>query len=248
MLPDWEDRLRLRRTIFEDGLEFFEAGKGSAEANEAYIMLNQSHKTAHSDLHDYLLICAKDRSGKIVGAMDGHALGDTLVIGRSFSASTKTRELHILLYAAALAGRNPSFVVTYTKLGDFSIDTAGRLILFGRGMGMSAIPLKTTHLIFVRRMRKELDPISSGPEIAAILEKLKIFGELDLDAHIGEFSSKSVVPLIPLPLSPDSREHLHELRDVVNSLGLPAGQLEAVMATLRADYVSGRKDITPQAL
>ncbi len=248
MLPDWEDRLRLRRAVFEDGLEFFEAGKGSAESNEAYLMLNQSHKAPHSDLHDYFLICVKDRAGKMVGAIDGHAMGDLLVIGRSCSASPKTREIHILLYAAALAGKNPSYVATYTKLGDFSMDTAGRLILFGRGMGMSAIPLKTSHLVFLRRLGKELDPISNGAEIAGVLERLKVFGELELDAHISEFSSKSVVPLIPLPLSPDSREHLHELRDVVSALAIPAGQLDAVMATLRADYVSGRKDITPAAL
>ncbi len=113
---------------------------------------------------------------------------------------------------------------------------------------MSAMPLKTSHLIFVRRMHKELNPLSSGAEIAGMLEKLKVFGELELEGHIEEFRKKDAVALVPLPTSPDSREHLHELKDVVNALGLPAGQLDAVMASLRADYVSGRKDITPEAL
>ncbi len=249
LLPDWEDRLRLRRVIFEDGLQFFMMGKGTSEFEEAYLLLNQTHKLAHADLNDYFLICAKDRSGKVIAALDGHALSDDLlVIGRSFSGPSKKREMHVLLYAAALSGRSPSSVVCYTKLGDFSADTAGRLVFFGRGLGMSAIPLKTSHLIFVRRMRRELNPLSSGAEIAGLLEKLKVFGELELEGHIEEFRQKDAVALVPLPTSPDSREHLHELKDVVNALGLPAGQLDAVMASLRADYVSGRKDITPEAL
>ncbi|MFN7991204.1 MAG: hypothetical protein U0R44_03530 [Candidatus Micrarchaeia archaeon] len=249
MLPDWEDRLRLKRVIFEDGLEFFSLGKGAEDFSPAYVMLNRSGKKSHSDLHDHFMICAKDRSGRMVGAIDGNALSENLVVlNRSVAEGSKKREIHALLYAAALAGRKPAYVACYTKLGEFSVDLAGRLIFFGRAWGMSAIPLKTSHIIFVRRVKKELDPLSDGGEIASLLSQLKELGELELETHISEFKEKGPVALILLPTSPDSREHLHELRDLVSSLGIAPDQLEDVMISLRSDYVSSRKDITPEVL
>jgi hypothetical protein len=185
----------------------------------------------------------------MIGAMDGYMLPENiLVICRSFAKADDVRETHILLYSAALSGKVPDYVVFSTALCGISAELAGRLILLGRGFGMSAMPLNhPSSIFFVRRVRRELDPISSGAELAKVLRALAPLDDSLLQLAAG-FEKKGTVPLIPLPSSPDNREHLHELRDVVASLSLPAEQLQPVLDSLRTEYVLGRKDITPNAL
>ena len=112
LLPPWEDRLRLRRTIFEEGLKFFMAGKNSEEQKEAKELLSHCSKNPSDQKPGHYMVCVKDKSGKIVGAMDGHALDNNIVsICRSYVKDRKTRDMHILLYAAALTGRAAKHVV-----------------------------------------------------------------------------------------------------------------------------------------
>ncbi|MCI0504179.1 hypothetical protein L0Y65_05740 [Candidatus Micrarchaeota archaeon] len=250
MLPDWEDRLRLRRAIFEEGLTFYSLGRHCPEFHEASSMLAPSKKDAADSVPGYFMVCLKDRSGKMAGAMDGHMLGGgVMAIGRSAARGDRRRELHILLYSAALSGHQPSYVVFSTKKAPITEDSAAQFILLGRGFGFSGIPARLPDaLLLLRRVKRELDPISSGQEISQALGAARpIFGSR-FDAAIGEISKKGIMPLIPLPASPDSREHLHELRDTVPMLGLSADGLESVLERLLADYVLGRKDITPEII
>ncbi len=248
MLPGWEDRLRLRRAIFEDGLKFFSLSRSSPEYTEATSLLAPCGREAKA-IQGYFMVCAKDRSGAMIGAMDGYMLPENvLVICRSFAKSDNVRETHILLYSAALSGKAPDYVVFSTALCGISAELAGRLILLGRGFGMSAMPLNhPSSIFFLRRMRNEIDPISSGAELGKVLRALAPLDQ-SLQNIAAEFEKKGMVPLIPLPASPDNREHLHELRDLVASLNLPSEQLQPVLDSLRTEYVLGRKDITPNAL
>jgi hypothetical protein len=245
MLPEWEDRLRLRRAIFEDGLAFYSLGRGCPEYHEASIALSKSGKDAHEDVQGYFIVCLKDRSGKMVGAMDGHMLENgVMAVGRSFVKGDKRREMHILLYSAALSGHQPSYILLSMKKPPLSVDFAARLILLGRGFGFCALPLqKTDMMFFIRRVKRELDPIATGQELAKALSSVKPL--MGLEKEIAELESKGVVPLISLPTSPDSREHLHELRDVVLGLGISAPDLETVLEKLRVEYILQRKDLTP---
>jgi len=248
MLPEWEDRLRLRRAIFEEGLAFFSLARGCPEYHEAMIALSKSGKDAHEGAQGYFIVCMKDRSGKMVGAMDGHMLENgVMAIGRSSVKAEKRREMHILLYSAALFGHQPAYILFSTKKIALSVDFASRLILLGRGFGFSALPLqKPDMLYFIRRVKRELDPIATGQELAKALSSAKALIGLEKEAE--GLEAKGVVPLIPLPASPDSREHLHELRDVVLGLGISAPDLDAILESLREDYVHQRKDMTPELL
>jgi hypothetical protein len=249
LLPEWEDRLRLKRAIFEDGLQFFSLGRKCPEMKEASALLGASAKKASDHVPGYFVVCLKDRAGKMVGAMDGHMLdGGMMHIGRSAVKDDKRREFHILLYSAALSGHSPTHVVCVLPKSLVSIGFAGILILFGRGFGFSALPAQLPDsIIALRRVRNELDPISSGKEVAGALAAARpVFGNR-FDAIAAEMSQKGVVPLVPLPFSPDSREHLHELRDVVTALGINPNGLDVVVEQLRVEYVLGRKDITPES-
>ncbi len=248
MLPEWEDRLRLRRAIFEEGLAFFSLARGCPEYHEAMIALSKSGKDAHEDAQGYFIVCMKDRSGKMVGAMDGHMLENgVMALGRSSVKAEKRREMHILLYSAALFGHQPSYILFSTKKIPLSVDFASRLILLGRGFGFSALPLqKPDMLYFIRRVKRELDPIATGQELAKALSSAKAL--IGLEKEAAGLEAKGVVPLIPLPTSPDSREHLHELRDVVLGLGISAPDLEGILESLREEYVHQRKDMTPELL
>ncbi|MFH0737958.1 MAG: hypothetical protein V1827_05040 [Candidatus Micrarchaeota archaeon] len=247
-LPGWEGRHRLKRMIFEEGLTFLAVKKGVPESKEASAMLSKCAKEGEEGAPGYFIVCAKDRSGKVIGVLDGNSLDDGVVaISRSCAKDSHTRELHLLLYSAALTGRNASYVMFSTSSPPISQEFAGKLILLGRGFGMSAIPVHDPKcLFFLRRMGKELDPLSEGEEISKVLKALSKI-EPALAKTASEFSKKGMVALIPLPISPDSREHLHELRDSVSSLGLK-GELQPVLDSLRNDYLIERKDIAPSAL
>lgn len=248
LLPDWEDRLRLKRAVFEDGLAFFSLSRGCPEYHEAMIALSKTGKAAHEETTGYFIVCMKDRTGAMVGAMDGHMLGNAVMhVGRSFVRGEKRREMHILLYSAALSGHTPDYILFSCSKPALNVDLAAKLILLGRGMGFCGIQMnKPGALVFIRRVRRELDPISSGKEIAQALEGADaLFGT---EKESAELRGKGVVPLVPLPTSPDSREHLHELRDVVQALELDAPDLDAVLETLRSEYLLQRKDLTPGLL
>jgi hypothetical protein len=249
MLPGWEDRGRLRRVIFEEGLTFFALSRTSPEFAAALSLLSPSSRPM-IEAPGHFMVCVKGRDGSIIGAMDGHSLSDSILsIDRCCVRGERRRELHILLYGAALAGKKPLYVVCTAAREALSMDSAGRFILFGRGFGMSAMPLPRARLVFlVRRVGKEPDPMSSGEEIASLLRAMGPLGFGDMGALAAEFDKKGPLALIPLPSSPDSREHLHELRDAVAQLGLPADNLEEVLAGLRSGYVLGRADITPELI
>jgi hypothetical protein len=250
MLPEWEDRLRLKRVLFEDGLTLYSLGRHCQEFTEAASLLAQSGKASADNVPGYFIVCLKDRAGKMVGAMDGHMLDNSVMtIGRSCAKGEKRRELHILLYSAALSGHQPSYIIFSTKKSALSEDSAALMILLGRGFGFSAIPaqLPDSHIL-IRRVRHELDPISSGQELSGALGAAKpVLGSVFALA-VSEIAKRGIMPLVPLPSSPDSREHLHELRDVVSMLGISAANIDEVIERLRIDYVLGRKDITPEII
>ena len=154
--------------------------------------------------------------------------------------------MHILLYAAALTGRGAKHVVFSTAICPVSYELAGKLILLGRGFGMSVLPLNhSKSIFFIRRVGNELEPTAPGEELADVLRTLVLL-EPSLAQKAGEIAAQETVSLIPLPLSPDSREHLHELKEVVDFLHLE-GEKE-VFDNLRNDYIIARKDVTPESL
>jgi len=248
LLPEWEDRLRLRRVIFEDGLKFFSVSRSSPDFTGTTLALDKCGKAPPTGEPGYFMVCVKGRDNDILGAMDGHIIGGTLVIHRSFVIGDRRREMHILLYSAALSGHQPSYVLFSFKGREISLDIAALIILLGRGFGFSALPMAPSEsIILVRRMKRELDPVSTGAEIAPALESAK--SALGIDgAYIKSISDAGTLLLAPLPFSPDSREHLHELRDLVSALKLRSGGFDAVLERLRSDYVLSRKDLTPHAL
>ncbi len=238
LLPDWEDCERLKRFVVEAGLSFYLINKTSSE-----FKLTSSMLKGKLDLPNHFVICAKDRSGKIIGAIDGHMINNTLVVNHSHAEGNNKRELHILLYSVALPAK-VEYVVCYSKIDELTVESAGSLILLGRGFGMSAIAFGQ-EVLFVRRVKKELDPIATGAEISALLKELD---DPQLSAKSSDFEKKTIVPLTPLPISPDRREHLHEIRDVVELLKISPGKIDKVMDALKDDYVLGRMDLTPEDL
>ncbi|MFZ5501037.1 MAG: hypothetical protein ACOY58_03890, partial [Candidatus Micrarchaeota archaeon] len=196
----------------------------------------------------HFIVFAKDRAGKVVAAMDGHALDKkVLSICRSSARDRRVRDMHVLLYAAALTGRGASYVVFSTAICPFSYELAGKMVVLGRGFGMSAVPLKAQEsMLFIRKKGSELEHSLSGGELADVIRSMVIL-QPSLAQTAGDFAEEESVHLIPLPLSPDSREHLHELRDAVESMQL-SGETKDVFETIRNDYVIARKDITPEKL
>lgn len=244
-LPAWEDRVRLRRMIFEDGLKFQELSRSSPDFGQAFNLLVKTGRRGFRDVQGYFMICARDRSGQIIGALDGHQSGDILVLGRSAASGPKRRDLHILMYASALSGRNPKYVVFAGERKPLDFAYAGELIFLGRGFGMSAFAAEL--IIFIRRMGKELDPLSTGQEISMILSAMAPLYP-SLGAAGSENATKSVVPLVPLPSSPDSREHLHELRDAAEALGLKAQDMAGLLEELKRRYIAEREEISPELI
>lgn len=247
LLPEWVDRSHLHDVMQSEGLAFTSPAAGFADHTEAQRLL-ASCREANTSLPGYLIICAKEKD-KVVGAMDGYVAGDTLVVLRSFSASEKKRDLHVLMYGCALGMAKPSYVALCTERPDFSgVESAGRLILIGRGFGMSALPFAHQRMLFfLRRMGKEYDPLSSGQELARVARAMKpLCAEVESAAE--EISGKGVVPLVLMPSSPDRMERLRELRDASIMLDLPAEKLDAIFAELEEQYVRSRMDITPDTL
>lgn len=248
LLPEWTDRERMRRVMAEETLSFFSIANGAPEYNEALRLLKKQAKRGSPG---YFLVCAKDGSGKVVGALEGHLAESgnmrLLVIEGAAIRHDNAWNLHILMHGAALALNKPTHVLCFTDSGISDQDSAGKLILLGRGLGMWAVPLAQPGLFFMRRVGKDYDPMTTGSELVQVFNAAKVCG-LNLDKTIAEFSAKGAVALVMLPNSPDRREHLHELKEMVSALGLPADKLDALLEILRERYVLERMDITPAAL
>jgi hypothetical protein len=248
MLPEWVDRAHLHGVLEEDGLIFSEPDAGSADYEEAHRLLSQCRE-ANTSLPGYFVICAKDASKQMVGALDGYVKNDVLIILRSFTSSEKRRDVHVLMHSCALGMAKPTYVACCTEkpaLNDS--ESAGKLIFIGRGVAMSAMPF--THqkmLFFIRRIGKEYDPLSSGAELAKVVAVMKPLCP-EVEAAAAEIASKGVVPLVLMPSSPDRLERLRELRDAAIMLDLPADELDKIFESLREQYVQSRVDITPQAI
>jgi hypothetical protein len=248
LLPEWVDRSHLNGVVEDDGLVFTAPAAGSEDYKEAQRMLSNC-RAANASLPGYLLICAKDRSGRISGALDGYVKDGILVILRSFTSSEKRRDMHVLLHSCALGMAKPAYVLCCTERPSFAdTESAGKLVFIGRGIAMSALPFThQTMLFFMRRIGKEYDPLSSGAELAKVALVMKPLCP-EIEAAASVMSSKGVVPLILLPSSPDRLERLHELKDAAILLGLPADGLERIFDTLKERYVQSRIDITPAAI
>lgn len=247
LLPEWVDRSHLHEVMQSGGLAFTSPAAGFADHTEAQRLLSGC-RPANTSLPAYFLICAKE-NGKVVGAMDCYAVGDVLVLLRSFAASEKRRDLHVLMYGCALGVARPAYVAMCIERPDFSgVESAGRLVLIGRGFAMSALPFAHQKMLFfLRRMGREYDPLSSGQELARIARAIKPLCP-EAESAAEEISQKGVVPLVLMPSSPDRLERLRELRDASILLDLPAENLDGIFAELEEQYVRSRRDITPDAL
>jgi hypothetical protein len=171
-----------------------------------------------------------------------------LVICRMRATGEKKRELHTLLYGAALAhartiSQSTGLAIFAMTRAPFSEPMAGKLIFLGRSAGMQAISGKS--LLFIRRFGKESDLVADGKSLATALRKAALPGIEDI---IAELEKKDAFPLIPLSTSPDSSARLHDISDAAEALGLDKGDKEKVMAKLKEDYVYDRKDITPETI
>lgn len=247
LLPEWVDRSHLHDVVQEDGLSFAQPGTGSADYTEAQAMLSKCRE-ADASLPGYFVICAKG-GGKLTGAMDACVAGDILVVLRSFAVSDKKRDIHLLMHSCALGVARPAYVACYIERPDFSdAESAGRMLFIGRGLGMSALPFAHQKMLFfLRRMGKEYDPLSSGEELARVAAALKPLCP-EMEAAAVEIASKGVVPLVLMPASPDRLERLRELKDAAIMLDLPADKLDAILESLKIEYVLSRIDITPPAI
>ncbi len=242
LLPPWESKSVLSDFFSEEEIVF---GLQNAKS-DASAFLAKSGEVDQS-LPGYFLIEA--REGKeIVGAIDAFYMQGTLVIMRCRATGERKRELHSLLYCAALSvSRDSKTVLFSSPRSAFSEETAGRLIFLGRSAGMQGIPPNHSDTIFfIRRLGKEYDLAADGKELAALLRSVgTIFKPA---AVIDELEKKGAVQLIPLPTSPDSSGRLHELEDVVPALGIEAKEMAGLLEKLKEDYVYDRKDITPESL
>ena len=257
MLPKWEDRRRLDKAIEEGKLAFYIPPRKSAASREAMRLLAEATgQAADANVPGYSIVCAKGKTGRLVGAADFHIMEEggvkLLIMARSaVSLGTSRRDMHSLLYACALAAAKPTHVVCRTARPDLSRTwDVGRLIFFGRGLGMCAMPLKHPRMLyFIRRIGKEGAQPMSGQRLAMMLGmanaayKDKLVPEL-----AGVLAKGEAVALIMLPASPDYGEHLHELKDAVMALGLPTAKLDASLGKLESRYLRGRADITPASL
>lgn len=243
LLPPWEDREMLRRLVEEKNLSFSSPAPGSADFDAALKFAGSVRRQAPGQF-----ICCRDGNGNLLGAMEFQAPQETLLILHS-RASEAEKKLHALLYAAALARAKPKYAVCTLPRGAISEEMAGRLIVLGRGLGMCAMPVAHPSLLFfLRRIGMESDFATTGPELSGVLRSVKSVFDGALNNSIAEMMLKGAVMLVPLPNSPDRREHLHELKELVLALGIPADNFEAVADKLRFSYVYERRDITPAIL
>jgi len=255
MLPSWEDRRRLRKVIDEEGYSFSMPEAGSPDFKSALKLLSKSRK-ADAEIPGRVLVCAKDRFGKLAGATDGFVFSEeeavVLVMSRAAVFGEDDRkDLHMLMHGVLLGAAKPTHVACCTEKPDLSqAEEAGRLIFYGRGFGMSAIPIDHPKLLcFMRRVGKEHSPATPGQEVAMVLHALNsVRKDEALEAVVAEFSRRESVSLVMLPASPDPGEHMHELKDALIALGLPTARFDSSFAALESQYLRGRADITPASL
>ena len=240
LLPPWESKSVLNDFYVEEGIAFVKS--------ESQSFLAKSGKNPDDSVHGYFLIEAK-KGKETVGAIDGFALNEVLVITRSRASGEKKRELHSLLFCAALAfsirNMKPKAVLFSSPRSRFSEDVAGKLMFLGRSAGMQALSNPDMHL-FIRRLGKEHDMIADGKELAALLKGAS--PAFKFDKMISELEKKGPVPLVPLPISPDTSGRLHELEDSVPALGYETSEMGKIIEKLKEEYVYDRKDITPESL
>ncbi|MDD5340136.1 MAG: hypothetical protein PHV13_02705 [Candidatus ainarchaeum sp.] len=247
LLPEWVDRSHLHGVLEEGAVSFAMPKPDSLDFKEGQRLLSKCRE-ANTALPGYFLICAK-QADRVAGAIDGYAIGDILIILRSFTSSDEKRDSHMLLHSCALGMAKPSYVACCVERPDFSdAESAGKLIFIGRGLGMSALPFSHPKMLFfMRRVGREYDPLSSGQELAKIAAAMKPLCP-EVQAAASEIASKGVVPLVLMPSSPDRMERLRELRDAAIMLDLPAAELDKIFEALKLRYVQSRVDITPPAI
>jgi len=256
LLPEWEDKERLRKAAQEEGITFLMAGIGTPEYKAAMaLLLDEGERPAIADRRT--LICARSSSGEILGALECSVLRDSdsivLVLERAgIKGYRRKRDLHQMLCAIAFAMHTPTHVVCLIPKPNFykaGVDSAGRLIFLGQALGMSALKLDYSGFLLIRRIGREMDPMISGPELGSILGILarqredKALAELAVSVQ-----GRGPANLIKLPTSPDSREQLHELEELVVDAGLPQDGVSNTLELLKTLYVMARSDITPAFL
>ena len=251
LLPAWEGKSRLNESIIEEGFAFALLEDGSPAYKAALAFINEKKKieTGKSAGRQMVVDC-HDKKGELVASMLFYSLPDLVFIaGSRIMCEDRKRELHQLMYAAALTCVRPKNVMYATERKDVSEDMAGRFILLGRGYGMGAIPINhPSALFFLRRVGREYDFLISGPELSKILENLKAFFGSSLDTFIADMGKTIAVALVQLPLSPDAGEHLHEIQDAAVALSIPAEEIGPIIDMLKTDYILHRKDIIPEYL
>lgn len=251
LLPSWENPRRLKSIMDEAGLTVFQPSLGSKDQKEALRLL----KSKDTALPGYLLVCVKDRSGALAAAAEGCVVkqeaSTLLVLLHSEVFSGNRRDMHLLLYSAALAAAKPTYVVCRSQHPDVSKpDDTGRMIFLGRGMAMGTVPLNHPKmLLFMRCVGKEQEATMPGPQLAGIINAANtVYKDKLLPGLADALAKNASVRFVMLPISPDYGEHLHELKDAVVALGLPADGLDDSIAKLESKYVRSRADLTPASL
>lgn len=243
-LPPWESRQALKNMIFNRGLKFSCISRASPEFQKVLQLLGT---TPMEDVSGHFVVCMKNNSNQIVGAMDGYDFEDVIILGRSFVSTDKKRDFQILLYSAAMTTKDAKYVVCSTKIEKVSVDFIGMLILLGRGFGMYALPpFGSDQLVFVRRVQSE-GPLSTGSEVAHILRALRVLGRSDVRSAVFDFSQRGLVSLIPLPTSLDQKENIYEIKEIAPDIGLSEQSLKTVLSLLTQSAIS-YQDITPETL
>lgn len=219
----------------------------------------------------YAVVLVKDRKGMAIGAMDGFLLSSggrnsvILMHGAASGNGVKRRYVHQLAYCALVAAmfRSPEkapldhvmLACGYPRLDDAgkSMETLGRLLFLGRGLGLSALPmirgrfpwgLCMPFMMCARAVGKEDEPATAGEAMRmaglffAVLGLSGIVGagraKEELTLALEELAKRpkdDALPLITLPRSPDLREQVHELSDAVGAVGI----LEADCAKYKDD-------------
>jgi hypothetical protein len=253
LLPAWEDKSRLNEAIAEEGFEFALLEPNSQGYKTALKFISEKKKIPGPGKPSTgeMLVDCHDKDGNLAASMLFYSLPDdiTYIAGSRILCQDRKRELHLLIYAAALGCARAKNIVYASEKKDVSEDMAGRFILLGRGYGMSAMPVNhPSMLFFLRRIGREYDFLISGPEISKIMEGLRVFFGSSLDPIIGNMNKTIAAALVQLPLSPDAGEHLHEIQDAAAALSIPAEEIEPMIEVLRTDYIQHRKDIIPEYL
>jgi hypothetical protein len=160
LVPPWQDKERLISFMKDEGISFSTESAGS----EASSFLSSAGKETDAGANGYFLIRA-EQAGLIIGAIDGYLTQDSVVFLRSKSQIKKRRELHTLLFCAAMTllkaqSPAPKAAIYICPRAPFSQELAGRLLFLGRRAGMQAIPVESQGMLFfIRRFGKEHDLI-----------------------------------------------------------------------------------------